>query len=177
MARVQRGEKWKWPHGAPGGGLSHPLLDPWWLPTNSCCKTQIHHIIPTQSPVVKPWHSGSPAFPIHEIPSSPAISTPLWSKVIFRQEHEGPWSLNKIKAWQLISLAEVNIVEVWWCTAGGPARGPRLRQATASCIFSPSRQWAISGGSARLPAVTGLWRSASGPVASLPSLRDGNDAV
>lgn len=177
MASLPRGEKWKWLQRALGEGLSHPLLDPWWLPTNSCCKTQIHHIIPTQSPLVKPWHSRFPAFPMHEIPPSPAISTPLWSKVIFRQEHEGPWSLNKIKAWQLISPAEVNIVEVWWCTTGGLTWGLQLRQATASCIFSPSRQWAISEGSVRLPAVTRLWQIASGPVASLPSSRDGNDAV
>lgn len=100
--------------------------------SNSCCKTQIHQIIP-------PKPSGqAEAFwvlsaLINEIPPAAAISNLQKSKVIFRKEHEGPWSLNKIKAWQLISSTEVNIVEVW-CTAQG-AWGLWLRQATVSCIF------------------------------------------
>ncbi len=83
MASFQTNEKWKWPYSTIGGGLSHPLLDPWWLLTNSCCKTWIHQIIPPKpsGQAEAFWVS---SVLINEIPPAPAISNLQRSKVIFR---------------------------------------------------------------------------------------------
>lgn len=76
-------KKWKWHNGTIDGGLSHPLLDPWWLLTNSCCKTWIHQIIPPKPGGQAEAFWVSSAL-INEIPPAPAISNLQQSKVIFR---------------------------------------------------------------------------------------------
>ena len=107
MASFQTGEKWKWPHGTIGGGLSHMShLDPWWgWVTNSCCKTWIHQIIPPVSPAVRAeafWCRSSDSA-INEIPPAPAmVQTCNGVKfIVLGKNMKAPWSLNKIKAWQL----------------------------------------------------------------------------
>ena len=64
-------------------GFRGPLLDPRWL-TNSCCKTQIHQIIPFKAQWSSQGILGLECSHKWNTTCLPVISNLQWSKVIFR---------------------------------------------------------------------------------------------